>query len=216
MAASINPESSKMGFRNRVGARSGNPVTPSGLRGAGGQLRGANASRSYGPASSLREKPRTTIQKATNIENQFRYALLRKGIDFIEQADIGPWSCDFLLPEHAIVIEADGEYWHSDPKTKRKDRRKDLWLQSKGFMVLHFDGKTITQSADHCVEKVLELIEKKNKQTVDTIDNYVATELSEEIVQIYPPSFEEEEENEDAEYEQWITGHLRSESGLVG
>jgi len=193
----------------KVGARNAPALTPTGLRKSSSGNGGPNAEKSHGiPTALRREKSGPAAQKATNIENQFRYALLRKGLDFIEQANIGPWSCDFLLPDHKIVIEADGEYWHSIPKTIMKDRRKDLWLRSKGYSVLHFEGKRISADPDGCISKVIQLIEK-NKLSL------VIEEEEEEFME-KPEIAIAKETDDDAEYEAWLSSGSVGSRGSLG
>jgi very-short-patch-repair endonuclease len=193
----------------KVGARNAPALTPTGLRKSSSGNSGLNAEKRHGMPSALRkDKAGSVVQKATNIENQFRYALLRKGLDFIEQANIGPWSCDFLLPDHKIVIEADGEYWHSIPKTIMKDRRKDLWLRSKGYSVLHFEGKRISADPDGCINKVIQLIEK-NKLSL-----LIEEEEEEEFMED-PEIATAKENDDDAEYEAWLSsGSFGSRGGF--
>jgi len=149
-------------------------------------------------------------QKATGIENKLRYALLRKGINFIEQASIGPWSIDFLLPDYMACVEADGEYWHSSTKARMKDRRKDAWLQNKGYTVFHFDGKEIIQDADYCVNRLMQSLEKK----IENIAKQVYSMIEEEDIQMeieenkedFPAIPEEIAENPADDYDAWVSG----------
>lgn len=120
-----------------------------------------------------------------------RYALLRKGINFIEQASIGPWSIDFLLPDYMACVEADGEFWHSSVSAKMKDRRKDAWLKSKGYAVFHFDGKDLIENSDYCVETMLKSLNLR----IDKMSENILSEIN---------NIEQEREKED--YEQWISG----------
>lgn len=159
-------------------------------------------------------------QKATGIENLFRYALLRKGINFIEQASIGPWSIDFLLPDYMACVEADGEYWHSSTKAIMKDRKKDAWLRNKGYTVFHFDGKEIIQNADYCVEKLMKSVNKNVENIALKIQESIST-ISETIEDsTIDQSYEEQVEDEDitkthneeisveSDYEKWIKGGI--------
>lgn len=177
----------------RVGPSSSLPIKNTGLKTTINSFPGQRASRYYGdPPSNIQKKVEAASSpaKATNIENQLRYALLRKGINFIEQADIGPWSIDFFLPDHNVVIEADGEFWHNNMKTRMKDRRKDSWLMAKGYKVFHFEGKQITDDANGCVEKVI-------KSLQSPIWEVQEENIHEEINSV-------DEKDEDEEYERWI------------
>lgn len=167
---------------------SGRPIRNTGMKSVDSVIRRQSGLRnSNGDSSSV------TQQKATNIENQFRYALLRKNLNFIEQASIGPWSIDFYLPEHDIIIEADGEFWHNTIKAKMKDRRKDAWLKSKGYKVFHFTGKEILENSNLCVEQILKSI-AMGKMTQPH---------QEEIEENYEDG---ETLGQNDEYEQWVIG----------
>lgn len=141
-------------------------------------------------------------QRATGIENLFRYALLRKGINFIEQASIGPWSIDFLLPDYMVCVEADGEYWHSSVSARMKDRRKDAWLKNKGYTVYHFDGWEIKQDSDFCVARMMKSIEKN----MNTIVQDIQESLDTEFMNIDANAEETERVIDEKDYEKWIRG----------
>jgi len=185
----------------RVGAVSRNVFPQKGFSGMNPEgSEGRTTAKSYGAQSGLPSSSGEKMTKATNIENQLRYALLRKGILFIEQASVGPWSLDFLIPEHNIVIEADGEFWHNNMKTRLKDRRKDAWLKSKGYTVFHFAGKEITSNADYCVEKILKSLRaiKINNEEDDNYDTEDSVITQENLVRL----------EQDEEYERWAKGSL--------
>jgi len=50
---------------------------------------------------------------------------------------------DFLAAKSKIVVELDGGYYHLTPDNYRRDRRKDIALQQKGFWVLRFLSEDI-------------------------------------------------------------------------
>lgn len=176
----------------RIGARSSLPHNASGLRSVPkseiGRITGKTGP--FGPKGNSQYTSQK-IQPATNIENKLRYSLLRKGINFIEQASIGPWSIDFLLPDYMACVEADGEFWHSSTQAKMKDRRKDAWLRNKGYMVFHFDGKEIHQDSDYCVERMMKSIESNI--------NKISKAIQEQ-------SSDNKKASVDNDYEQWLKG----------
>ncbi|MEK9501270.1 type IV toxin-antitoxin system AbiEi family antitoxin domain-containing protein [Gaopeijia maritima] len=51
---------------------------------------------------------------------------------------LGRWECDFLWSRERVVVEIDGFEFHSGPQRFERDRAKDNWLLSKGFLVLRF------------------------------------------------------------------------------
>jgi very-short-patch-repair endonuclease len=74
----------------------------------------------------------------TSIERRVREALEHLGIGHRAQAQIGPWSVDFLVGT-LLVIEADGAYWHD--RRPAADARKTADLADRGYTVwrLHDD-----------------------------------------------------------------------------
>lgn len=185
-----------MPARGRIGARSSLPFGLAGLRGVpkieAGRITTGKTS-PFGPKGSSKYTAQRT-QPATNIENKLRYSLLRKGINFVEQASIGPWSIDFLLPDYMACVEADGEFWHSSTQAKMKDRRKDAWLRSKGYIVFHFDGKEIHQDADYCVERMMKSIDAQMEN------------IAKEVQAVQKKQSDPKKASVNDDYEQWLKG----------
>jgi len=51
------------------------------------------------------------------------------GIAFVPQHEVGLYTWDFFLPDHRVLIDVDGEYWHSDRKRSAKDRAKMTYTE---------------------------------------------------------------------------------------
>lgn len=86
----------------------------------------ANAGRRY-----CSRRCYVTSSAETSIERIVREALESGGYDFDVQVPIGPWVVDFALGH--LVIEADGDYWHS--LRPEADARKTANLEDRGFTV---------------------------------------------------------------------------------
>lgn len=67
-------------------------------------------------------------QSALNV--QVGELLGRLGLKFIPEHLIGPWSFDFFLPEQNLLIECQGEYWHSLTRRERADRAKASYVEN--------------------------------------------------------------------------------------
>ncbi len=93
---------------------------------------------------------------ASDIEILMRKALERSNLEFIEQMPVGYYSLDFALPERRIAIECDGEYWHSFPEARARDKRKDDFLASQGWKVIRFPGSVIKNDVMACLESIKE------------------------------------------------------------
>ena len=63
---------------------------------------------------------------------------------------------DFLLP-NKIIVQCDGDYWHSKEKNKAKDISQDTVLGFKGYKVYRFWEHEIKKSAINCIKKIYEI-----------------------------------------------------------
>lgn len=100
-----------------------------------------------------------SMPRATSIEESIYMELERRGVPFVRQQVIdGLWVADALIPGARIVVECDGEYWHSRPELVVRDRRKDRYLESCGYRVLRFPEAAIKGDARACVQKVVDLL----------------------------------------------------------
>lgn len=90
----------------------------------------------------------------TSIEEKIRKGLENRKIDFQQEVKIGKYYLDFLIPNKNIVIECDGEYWHGLSRAKIRDKNKDKFLKSKGYLIYRFGEKEIKNSAEDCLSKI--------------------------------------------------------------
>jgi very-short-patch-repair endonuclease len=99
--------------------------------------------------------------------------LQENNIVFEFQYQIGRFVCDFAIPNLKIVIECDGDYWHSNPliynldsldnrqiKKLELDKRKDLYLLENGWEILRFYETDIKRDIKECIS----IIKKKIKE----------------------------------------------------
>ncbi len=76
------------------------------------------------------------------------------GIHVRKQAPIGIYVVDFVVHEHKLVIEVDGEH-HFEPERQRLDRERDEWLARQGYRVLRLSTGELSDSFDGCIEEIL-------------------------------------------------------------
>ncbi|MFJ5625291.1 endonuclease domain-containing protein [Peribacillus loiseleuriae] len=81
--------------------------------------------------------------------------LIIRGEEVEPQVPCEWYRIDLALPK--IAMECDSRYFHSTPKQKAHDRRKNAYLRKNGWKVLRFSGSAINGR----MEKVLERIEKE-------------------------------------------------------
>jgi very-short-patch-repair endonuclease len=71
------------------------------------------------------------------------------GLSVRRQAPVGPFIVDFLIPEHRLIIEADGS-GHGGPR----DQARDLWLADHGFRVLRLWNSDIRANLPGCLDLI--------------------------------------------------------------
>lgn len=148
-------------------------------------------------------KPKTTKKAVRNhpkygtskLEEDFAKEFLDKlGVKYVyqfEAVSIGRWF-DFYLPEHNLIIECDGSWFHSDPRlvkeeemnpmqkhNKRVDKHKDDWALMHGIPIMRVWEKDIRENPKMVMEelkkrlyiqdKKVTITEKKNKRHINKI-----------------------------------------------
>lgn len=92
----------------------------------------------------------------TSIERKLYEELKNRGILFERQYLInGKFVVDAYVPSLNLVIEADGDYWHSLDKMIKRDRAKNAYLAKCGYKLLRLPEHQINSGV---------FIEKLNEQ----------------------------------------------------
>lgn len=111
-------------------------------------------------SASHKTSPRAQAHRArigrirpTSIEVQLRNALNAAGVEFVFQFPVPATSyvADFYLPRTNTILEADGGYWHSRPKSVLHDAKRDAALTRLGYRVVRLGEKQIRAGARECV-----------------------------------------------------------------
>lgn len=97
-------------------------------------------------------------QKPTHPERVLYHTLETMGIRYDPQFWVGRYRADAYLPDYNIVIEVDGEYWHSSSKQRAKDARKDKFYKSKGFVVARVPSKVFLSNPTAWVQGIIKRI----------------------------------------------------------
>ncbi|MFH1585238.1 MAG: NUMOD3 domain-containing DNA-binding protein [archaeon] len=93
----------------------------------------------------------------TSIEIAIEKELIKRNIPYLKQAPIeGIALVDFLL-SNKIIIQCDGDYWHSKKLNRGRDIAQDTVLYFKGYKVFRFWEKDIKKSPAKCINKILTL-----------------------------------------------------------
>jgi len=71
----------------------------------------------------------------TDIEKLVERVLKNRGENYQFDAQVDYFLVDFLLPERKIIVECDGEHWHSSERQTGQDLKKSAHLESLGWEV---------------------------------------------------------------------------------
>lgn len=71
------------------------------------------------------------------------------GLSVRRQAPIGPFIVDFLIPDHRLIIEADG-----GGHGPHRDASRDRWLAAQGFRILRLWNRDILTNLPGCLELI--------------------------------------------------------------
>ena len=78
------------------------------------------------------------------------------GHHFRRQCPIGPYIVDFACLGRRLVVEVDGGQ-HCE---STRDRRRDGWLRSQGFLVLRFWNNEVLEQIEGVCDMILDLLSK--------------------------------------------------------
>lgn len=109
----------------------------------------------------------THYQGESSIETIMRKALEERKINFQQEVKFGRYHADFLLPESKIIIECDS-YWHESEYARKRDVRKDNFLQKLGYRIFRFSDTQIKKSINKCL-KIIPLNIKRSDPLTPTL-----------------------------------------------
>jgi len=98
------------------------------------------------------------IHGPTSIEISAAEILRARGIEFEQQKVIGPFICDIFVASLNLDIECDGDYWHSLPNMKKRDRMRDSWFWRNGYRVLRLTEREIRADVGQAIAAGLDRI----------------------------------------------------------
>ena len=104
-------------------------------------------------------------QHSTDAEILLWSRLRRKGIPgyrFRRQHPVGPYILDFACLRPRVAIELDGGQHYENPEY---DRRRDEYLKSQDFEILHFPNHQIFEDLDAVLDQIYETLEQTKTRT---------------------------------------------------
>lgn len=106
--------------------------------------------------SSAISTARKRIDKYASIpEAMVAIELLKNKFSIIPQQSIGKYKVDFVLPKQKIVLEVDGEVYHTN---KENEAKRDLFIyKSLGFdwKIIHLPAKMVQNNIAKLKEEIL-------------------------------------------------------------
>lgn len=113
-------------------------------------------------AASAANARRHLPQKDTKPHAKLREALRRAGVVTVTEYEVGYYAIDEAIPDRKVAIECDGCYFHGCStcgfpgirENQVLDRRKNTYLERRGWTVLRFPACRIDRDADGCVVEV--------------------------------------------------------------
>lgn len=99
----------------------------------------------------------------TYIEKKMRSLLDDIGLRYEEQVEVRIagkrfFIFDFVIRDRDMIIECDGDYWHSRPRVKEIDKRKNNWCERNGWKLLRFTETMIDNNIRYCRDKILQIV----------------------------------------------------------
>jgi very-short-patch-repair endonuclease len=98
---------------------------------------------------------RQTMTRAETLLWRYIKAHRIDGLGFRRQVPIGPFVADFVCYSARLIVELDGES-HDFASRQKRDRRRDEWFESQGFVVLRFTNEQVLANLIGVVEVIRE------------------------------------------------------------
>ena len=93
----------------------------------------------------------------TSIELIVEKQLEKYEISYHDQWNFGnKFSCDFHCPDINLIIECDGDYWHSLNNVKKRDKAKDAYAKVCGISMLRLPEHLINNENFDLITHLLE------------------------------------------------------------
>ncbi len=96
------------------------------------------------------------IKSPTDIELILQKILDGLNIKHISQVKkFKRYILDEIIPKYALIVEAQGTFWHQRPKRKRRDRKRKRYLEKRGYKVLLLDGQLLKKFPEKAKKKII-------------------------------------------------------------
>ncbi|MCI2959669.1 endonuclease domain-containing protein [Agromyces atrinae] len=93
----------------------------------------------------------------SGLESLPRVRLARRGITMHPQAIVDGHAIDGLIGDR-LLLQFDGDRFHSTPKARQRDREEDRWLALQGYTVLRFGTSDVLRDWPRAEAQIREAI----------------------------------------------------------
>lgn len=104
--------------------------------------------------------PKTT--KISSLEKKFIEWAISQSVEYVHQFQIrSTWHrYDFLIKNTNVIVEMDGDFWHSKPDHVLRDSKFDDTARRHGYIVIRIRESELNNNSNIFNERLLELITK--------------------------------------------------------
>ena len=96
--------------------------------------------------------------KMTSIEYLLHQEFKKRRLKFeMHKTMFGRWQPDFVFENARLIVQADGDYWHSRPEVKRRDAAFNQAARA-GWTVWRFGEREIEMHSAVCARAVAKFV----------------------------------------------------------
>jgi len=106
------------------------------------------------------------------IEGKLMVEFYRYGLYPEAQYEVSPYRVDFAFLDKKIIVECDGARWYSTPEQREKDKKKDEYVQNKGWIVRRFSGSEIHEEPWNIAKEIIKYYYPLDKRPQTEYEKY--------------------------------------------
>jgi very-short-patch-repair endonuclease len=99
----------------------------------------------------------TGSNKLTAPEGKAMGALNDLGLPYLFRKEIDGYVVDLLVPSLNLIVEVDGDYWHSRPEDTGRDSGRDSHMLALGYQTVRITETDLNANALGAVTAALEM-----------------------------------------------------------
>lgn len=113
--------------------------------------------------------------KTSALEQEILTKLGELGLDLVPQVKRRSWVFDAGVQGTKILIEVNGDYWHSLPHAKERDQKKGEWAAKHGYTIITIAESAYQSDPDSLLLQVVDQVDQlRARAEVDTVDTEAA------------------------------------------